>query len=216
MHNVGYPRAIGAVSVINHYYARDDILLGAFKGEFGENSSGIYYLNYIYTLHCWLISSLPNLSIVTCVNCNAGAYIDDLVDNFESPVKNYDQVDEAVVTLRKTLAAAEVMEASLMMFPYNRDLQDSSVVIVSVGFLQNLAGLLQSPGDELSPSSGYELVRDKVGGTLDTALDTDLNLSTQVASVFVMGGYYPHSDLFSEFNFNCGRPFMGQVIYTID
>ena len=85
-------------------------------------------------------------------------------------------------------------------------------MIVSVGFLQNLAGLLQSPGDELSPSSGFELVRDKVGGTLDT----DLNLSTQVASVFVMGGYYPHSDLFSEFNFNCGRPFMGQVIYTID
>ena len=40
-------------------------------------------------------------------------------------------------------------------------------MIVSVGFLQNLAGLLQSPGDELSPSSGYELVRDKVGGTLE-------------------------------------------------
>ena len=108
VHNVGYPRAIGAVSVINHYYARDDILLGAFKGEFGENSSGIYYLNYTYILH---------FSIVTCVNCNAGAYIDDLVDNFESPVKNYDQVDEAVVTLRKTLTAAEVMHASLVMFP---------------------------------------------------------------------------------------------------
>ena len=89
------------------------------------------------------------------------------MDNFESPVKNYDQVDEAVVTLRKTLAAAEVMHASFIMFPYNPDLQDSSVVIVSVGFLQNLAGLLQSPGDELSPSSGYELVRDKVGGTLE-------------------------------------------------
>ena len=40
-------------------------------------------------------------------------------------------------------------------------------MIVSVGFLQNLAGLLQSPGDELSPSSGHELVRDKVGGTLE-------------------------------------------------
>ena len=39
------------------------------------------------------------------------------MDNFESPVKNYDQVDEAVVTLRKTLTAAEVMHASLVMFP---------------------------------------------------------------------------------------------------
>ena len=31
VHNTGYPKAIGAVSVINHYYGRDDILLGAFK-----------------------------------------------------------------------------------------------------------------------------------------------------------------------------------------
>ena len=40
VHNVGYPRSIGAVSVINHYYGRDDIVLGAFKGEFGKNHSG--------------------------------------------------------------------------------------------------------------------------------------------------------------------------------
>ena len=32
------------------------------------------------------------------------------MDNFDSPVKHYDQVEEAVVVLRKTLAAAEVME----------------------------------------------------------------------------------------------------------
>ena len=36
-----------------------------------------------------------------------GAYIDDLVDNFDSPVKHYDQVKEAVVVLREALAAAE-------------------------------------------------------------------------------------------------------------
>ena len=40
VHSVGYPRAIGAVSVINHFYGRDDIQLGAFKGEFGANFSG--------------------------------------------------------------------------------------------------------------------------------------------------------------------------------
>lgn len=37
-----------------------------------------------------------------------GPYIDDLVDNFESPIKHYDQVDDAVQVLRKTLAKAEV------------------------------------------------------------------------------------------------------------
>ena len=30
------------------------------------------------------------------------------MDNFDSPVKHYDQVEEAVVVLRRTLAAAEV------------------------------------------------------------------------------------------------------------
>ena len=72
VHNVGYPKAIGAVSVINHYYGRDDIRLGAFKGDFGD---------YI-----------------------GGNYIDDLVDNFDSPVKHYDQVEDAVSVLRQTLA----------------------------------------------------------------------------------------------------------------
>ena len=31
------------------------------------------------------------------------------MDNFDSPVKHYDQVEEAVVVLRETLAAAEVI-----------------------------------------------------------------------------------------------------------
>ena len=36
VHSTGYPTAIGAVSVINHFFGRDDIPLGAFKGEFGK------------------------------------------------------------------------------------------------------------------------------------------------------------------------------------
>ena len=36
VHSTGFPTAIGAVSVINHFFGRDDILLGAFKGEFGK------------------------------------------------------------------------------------------------------------------------------------------------------------------------------------
>ena len=40
--------------------------------------------------------------------------------------------------------------------------KDHSVVIASVGFLLNIANLLQSGGDEISDKSGYDLVRDKV------------------------------------------------------
>ena len=41
VHNVGYPKAIGAVSVINHFFGRDNITLGAFKGNFGAKINGI-------------------------------------------------------------------------------------------------------------------------------------------------------------------------------
>ena len=114
VHNVGYPTAIGAVSVLNYFYGRDQIALGAFKGHFGAEKSG--------------------------------PYIDDLVENFDSPIKHYDQVTDAVQVLREALAAAE----------------DQSVVISSVGFLTNIAELLSSPGDSVSPKTGYDLVRDKV------------------------------------------------------
>ena len=38
--NVGYPSIIGAVSVINHYFGRDNITLGAYKGTFGNDFDG--------------------------------------------------------------------------------------------------------------------------------------------------------------------------------
>ena len=115
VHDAGYPKGIGAVSVLNHYYGRDEIPLGAFKGKFGAETAGVY--------------------------------IDDLVDNWESPIKHYDQVKDAVEVLRAALASAE----------------DQSVVISSVGFLTNIANLLSSPGDDISESTGYDLVRNKVG-----------------------------------------------------
>ena len=68
------------MSVLNHYYGRDDIVLGAYKGEFGKYCDG---------------SRVP------------GEYVYDLVNNFDSPVWNSDQVDEATVAYRKVLAAAE-------------------------------------------------------------------------------------------------------------
>ena len=90
------------------------------------------------------VRKLNNLKPFT--NQYPGVYIDDLVDNFESPVKHYDQVDDALTVLRESLAQAE----------------DDSVVIVSLGFLHNIAQLLRSSPDNISDLSGSELVRKKV------------------------------------------------------
>ena len=56
------------------------------------------------------------------------------------------EVPDAVAVLRSVLASAE----------------DNSVVIVQVGFSTNLARLLDSPADSVSPLSGAELVSRKV------------------------------------------------------
>ena len=46
---------------------------------------------------------------------------------------------------------------------------DNSVTIITVGFLTNLANLLESPPDDYSPLKGYELVRRKVGKLVSMA-----------------------------------------------
>ncbi len=77
-----------------------------------------------------------------------------------------DQEPKAVDVYRQTLAAAP----------------DQSVTIISVGFLVNLADLLQSPADSFSPLTGVELVRKKV------------------KELVVMGGHFPRGDG-AEYNF---------------
>ena len=58
----------------------------------------------------------------------------------------YDDLPDAVTVLRETLAAQP----------------DGSVVMLQVGFSTNLARLLDSPADEISPLNGMELVKKKV------------------------------------------------------
>ncbi|KAI0411240.1 inosine/uridine-preferring nucleoside hydrolase [Xylaria grammica] len=60
------------------------------------------------------------------------------------------------------------------------DADDASVTIASIGFLENLSGLLNSTADEISPLNGQDLV------------------ATKVAELVVMGGEYPSG---SEWNF---------------
>ena len=57
-----------------------------------------------------------------------------------------DELPDAVTLIRKILAAAD----------------DQSIVIVQVGLAVNLADLVESTGDEISPLSGADLIRQKV------------------------------------------------------
>lgn len=91
-------------------------------------------------------------------------YVQALVDNFPSPIKNSSQVPDAVVVYRRALAAQA----------------DRSVVISSIGLLTNLAALLKSGADEHSSLNGTELVEQKVkllavmGGTYPSGGECNL------------------------------------------
>lgn len=73
-------------------------------------------------------------------------WTDTLLIKYPHSIKNNDEVPDAIAVYRKVLASQP----------------DKSVTIVTVGFLTNLANLLQSPPDEYSRLRGKELVRKKV------------------------------------------------------
>eukprot|EP00756_Hemistasia_phaeocysticola_P003976 Hpha_TRINITY_DN12563_c0_g1::TRINITY_DN12563_c0_g1_i2::g.50772::m.50772 len=107
--NSSPPKCAGVISVINTYYGRESIPIGAYKGP-GLEANATY---------------LP--------------YVDELINNFPSPIKNSSQVPDSVSVYKDVLSKEE----------------DNSVVVVSIGMLTNLAELFKSPG-------GLELFTKKV------------------------------------------------------
>jgi inosine-uridine nucleoside N-ribohydrolase len=71
---------------------------------------------------------------------------DSLVAKYQHNIKSTDDVQDAVVLYRRLLSSQP----------------DSSVTIITVGFLTNLANLLKSVPDSISPLMGEELVSKKV------------------------------------------------------
>ncbi len=114
------PWAAVYVNLVNHFYGRPDVPIGAVrKGVTPEDG------NYIRA-----ISELRS----------GGKHV------FPRRLTSGDDAPEAVSVLRKALAAQP----------------DASVVLVSIGFLTNIARLLESGPDAASPLSGADLVRRKV------------------------------------------------------
>ena len=121
-----------------------------------------------------------------------GWYVDDLVDNWPSPVKGSWDVPDAVSVYRQVLAAAE----------------DHSVVISAIGFATNIADLLRSGPDDHDSRNGNDLVAAKVktvvwqgGAVIQTSLIEILTRSRP--------GWYPpmHGWGAATYNWNCGSEF---------
>jgi inosine-uridine nucleoside N-ribohydrolase len=110
-------------------------------------------------------------------------------------VKSNNQVPDAVALYRKTLAAQA----------------DKSVTIVTVGFLTNLEGLLNSVPDTYSKLSGKELVKRKVKRLVSMAggfpMGREYNVFTDVNAAKGAYNQWPTEIIFSGFE-------IGQKIKT--
>jgi inosine-uridine nucleoside N-ribohydrolase len=113
----------GAISVLNHFYGRGDLPVGAYD---------IRTAGATLELGTTQGQQLP--------------YVSDLVQRFDSRIKNSTQAEDAVATYRRVLASQP----------------DRSVAISSIGIHTNLAALLRSGPDAHSPLRGRQLVARKV------------------------------------------------------
>ena len=105
-----------------------------------------------------------------------GDYVPTLVRDWQAPVQSRDQVPDAVTVYRQVLSSAA----------------DNTVVIAAIGFATNIALLMRSGPDLISPLSGMQL------------------LSQKVRLVVWQGGWYPARHPVEiqgpggDFNWGCG------------
>ena len=133
VHNTASDQGVGALSVLNRYYGRDDIPLGAYQGRIGLPNK-----NYQSP---WGFTRVPPQAA-----WQVGPYVGDLVATFPSRIRNASQAYDATALLRLVLSAAS----------------GKSVTVVSVGYATNLLNLLESSSDSMSVLTGQALVSQKV------------------------------------------------------
>ncbi len=129
---------------------------------------------------------------------NPQHWSDSVIAKYPHPVRSNDQVPDAVSVYRQQLAKQP----------------DHSVVIITVGFLTNMAHLLKSSPDAFSPLPGKDLVRKKVkelvsmGGSFPNG--TEFNISRDERSSEYTYDNWPTPVVFTGFQIgmkiHCGLP----------
>lgn len=126
------------------------------------------------------------------VNVSAAQKWDSaLAARYPHTIQNNDQAADALTLYRKILAAQP----------------DRSVTIVTVGFLTNMANLLQSVPDKFSPLNGRDLIKQKVKLLVSMAARFDgemgkfkeFNVVKDSAASVIAFGQWPTSIIFSGF-----------------
>ncbi|MBC9795748.1 nucleoside hydrolase [Sinomicrobium weinanense] len=151
------PLVAPTIEVINTYYGRPDLPIGA-----------------------------PKISGTSRDSRNL-RWPDTLVANFPHTIKSNDDVPGAVQVYRSLL----------------RNQPDTSVTIVTVGYLTNMKNLLQSPPDSISDMNGMELVKKKVkkwvamAGNFETGKEANVRKDREASHYAI--SHWPTPVIFSGF-----------------
>ena len=114
-------------------------------------------------------------------------WTDTVISRYPHPIKNNAEAQDALLLYRKLLASQP----------------DHSVTIITVGFLTNLANLLNSGKDQYSPLNGYDLVKRKVSRLVSMAgrfpSGGEFNLNQDIGASGKVLADWPTPILFSGF-----------------
>ena len=125
---------------------------------------------------------------------------DNGMDRYPHDLRSGKDAPDAVAVLRKALAS----EA------------DGSVVIAQVGFSTNLANLLKSPADDISPLSGHQLAQQKVkllsvmAGAftpINGKEHLEYNVVEDIASAKILAAEWPTQIVYSGFEIGLAVPY---------
>ena len=169
--------------------------------------SNLAAAQYVQMINAWYGSpDIPVGLVKDGVTPDEGGYVkkvlnDAAKNNFSW---NAGPIEDSVVLLRKTLAAAE----------------DGSVVIAQVGFSTNLARLLDTPADDISPLTGKELAAKKVnyistmagGFTEQYKNHKEYNVVTDIPSAQKLFAEWPTPIRVSGFEIGPVVPMTGKVM----
>jgi pyrimidine-specific ribonucleoside hydrolase len=130
-------------------------------------------------------------------------WTDSILTNYPHAIRRNSEAYDAVTLYRRVLAGQA----------------DHSVVIITVGFLTNLAGLLQSPPDGYSPLGGRELVAKKVKQLVSMAgkfpEGWEFNVFKDSTASRYVADHWPTPILYSGFEIGvkikCGLPLVGDA-----
>lgn len=162
---------------------------------------------YVQMVNAWYgHAGIPVGLVQNGATPDEGGYVKKVLDDAAKNGFAWDAapIDDSVALLRKTLSAAK----------------ENSVVIVQVGFSTNLARLLDTPADAISPLTGKELAAKKVkylsamaGGFTEEYKDhKEYNVVTDIPSAQKLFNEWPTPILVSGFEIGPVVPMTGQVM----